>query len=179
MILEGRTVDQATNMSMTAPRRQRAVAFPLRGFVIVTLVASLWVHASENFRFFLFIIPMMRETLSMVPDVVPMNPVIFASWGFWDTLLTAMTVMMCWLYARVFGDTTANAVVAGTLSWLFFFFLFWLAMLNLNLIAPATLAIELPLSWLELVVTSLIARYGFSLLEKHDGRLPSWLRGGR
>lgn len=172
-------MDRTTNISMTAPRRDGVAIFPLPGFVIVTLVTSLWVHASENFRFFLFIIPMMRETLSMVPDVVPMNPLVFASWGFWDTLLTAMTVVMYWLYARTFGDTMVNAVVAGTLSWLFFFLLFWLAMLNLNLIDPATLAIELPLSWLELVVASLIARYGFSLLARYAGHLPSWLRVGR
>ncbi|RJF86385.1 hypothetical protein D3874_04550 [Oleomonas cavernae] len=132
--------------------------FPLRAFVLTCLVVSIWVNASEIFRYFAFVMPMTRETLAMVPGVAPMDLTVFLAWGLWDTLLVAMTVAIYWLAAERFGEGWGIVVLAGTLSWLFFFALFWLAMLNMNLADTSTLAIALPWAWLELVVASAIAR---------------------
>jgi hypothetical protein len=136
-------------------------AFPLRAFLITCLVVSLWVNASEVFRYFVFIMPMMRETLAGVPDVAPMSFPIFMVWGVWDTILVLMTVVFYWLYAERFGASRASAVIAGTLAWAFFFLLFWIAMLNMNLAVPGMAAVALPLAWIELVIACLIAREGF------------------
>lgn len=132
-------------------------ASPMRAFVLTFVIVSLWINASEIFRYFVFVMPMTRQTLAMVPDVAPMNLPVFLVWGLWDTLLVVMSVLLTWLYARVFGASFRSAVIAGTLAWLFFFVLFWIAMLNMNLATPATAAIALPLAWIELVVASILA----------------------
>lgn len=140
-----------------------SVTFPLRAYVVNTFIVSMWIHASENFRYFLFVRPMLRDSLSMVPDVAPMNFPVFISWGVWDTTLAAMTVLYYWLYSRVFGASLRSAIIAGTLIWLSSFVFFWHAFANLNLATFADLLVEPPLSWIELVVASVIARYCFSL----------------
>ncbi len=140
-----------------------SVRFPLRAYVVIVFAVSMWIHASENFRYFLFVRPMLRDSLSMVPDVAPMNLPVFISWGVWDTMLAAMTVLYYWLYSQVFGASLRSAIIAGTLSWLSSFVFFWHAFANLNLATFADLLVEPPLSWIELVVASVIARYCFSL----------------
>lgn len=141
---------------MTAPR------FPWRLYTATFLIASMWIHASENFRYLLFVRPMLQDSLAMVPDVAPMNPAVFVSWGVWDTMLSAMTVLTWWLYAQVFGASIRSAVIAGTISWLSSFVFFWHAFANLNLATAADLFVEPSLSWIELVVASLIAHWCFA-----------------
>jgi hypothetical protein len=143
--------------------RAAKARFPWWPFVAVSVVASMWIHASENFRYLLFMRPMLQESLSMVPGVAPMNLPVFISWGVWDTMLAAMTVLTYWLYAQVFGSNVRSAVIAGTISWLSSFVFFWHAFVNLGLATVADMFVEPPLSWVELVVASLIARYCFSL----------------
>ncbi len=131
--------------------------FPGRAFVLTCVIVGIWINASEIFRYFVFVMPMTRKTLAMVPDVAPMNLPVFVVWGLWDTLLVVMSVLLTWLYAQAFGASLRSAAIAGTLSWLFFFVLFWIAMLNMNLAEPATAAIALPLAWIELVIASILA----------------------
>jgi hypothetical protein len=131
--------------------------FPMRAFVLTFVVVSLWINASEIFRYFVFVMPMTRQTLAMVPNVAPMNLPVFLVWGLWDTLLVVMSVALTWLHVRAFGSSLRSAVIAGTHSWLFLFVPFWIAMLNMNLAEPATAAIALPLAWIELVVASVLA----------------------
>lgn len=129
----------------------------MRPFVLTFIIVSLWINASEILRYFVFVMPMTRQTLAMVPDVAPMNPSVFLVWGLWDTLLVVMSMTLTWLYAQAFRASVRSAVIAGTLAWLFFFVLFWIAMLNMNLAHPATAAIALPLAWAELVIASILA----------------------
>ena len=132
-------------------------AFNTRQFAIVVLLVSIWVNVSEVFRYFIIVMPETRDFLSVVPGVAPMNLSVFAIWGAWDMLLTASTVFMFWLTSQVFGNNYRSVVVAGTMSWVFFFVLFWVAMYNMAL-AHLSLALKaLPLAWLELVVASYIA----------------------
>jgi hypothetical protein len=62
------------------PRR-----FPAKAFLLTCLIVSLWINASEIFRYFLFVMPLTRQTLSMLPDAAPMNLPVFLVWGVWDT----------------------------------------------------------------------------------------------
>lgn len=131
--------------------------FNTRRFAIVVLLVSIWVNASEVFRYFVIVMPATRDFLSGVPGVAPMNLPVFAIWGAWDMLLTACTVFMFWLVSQVFGNNYRSVVVAGTLSWVFFFVLFWVAMCNMALAQPTLALKALPLAWFELVVASYIA----------------------
>lgn len=131
--------------------------FNARQFAIVVLIVSIWVNVSEVFRYFIIVMPETRDFLSVVPGVAPMNLSVFAIWGAWDMVLTASTVFMFWLTSQAFGNNYRSVVVAGTMSWVFFFVLFWVAMYNMAL-AHLSLALKaLPLAWLELVIASYIA----------------------
>jgi hypothetical protein len=131
--------------------------FPAKAFALTCLVVSLWINASEIFRYFTFVMPLTRETLEVLPGVAPMNLSVFLVWGAWDTILTVMAVWYCWLHTERFGTGFWSVVASGTLSWLFLFVLFWIAMLNMGLARAGTPAIALPLAWLELVIAALLA----------------------
>ena len=45
------------------------------------IVNFIWINASEVFRYFAFVMPMMREAFPMVPNVAPMNLPVFMIWG--------------------------------------------------------------------------------------------------
>ena len=137
--------------------------FNFKQLIIIAFIASLWIQASEVFRYFIFVIPSIREFLSATPSVAPMNVRVFTIWGLWDTLLTVLNVFIFWLYAQQFGNSISSAIVAGTISWTFFFVLFWVAMVNMALSSPSLLLITLPLSWVEMVVASLIASWLYTL----------------
>jgi hypothetical protein len=131
--------------------------FNFRRFVIVVLLVSIWVNASEVFRYFIIVMPETRDFLSVVPGVAPMNLPVFAIWGVWDMVLTTSCVFMFWLVSQVFGNNYRSIVIAGTMSWVFFFVLFWVAIINMALAHPSLALKALPLAWLELVVASYLA----------------------
>jgi hypothetical protein len=131
--------------------------FNLKKFILTTLIVSIWINLSEVFRYFVIVMPKTREYLSMVPGIAPMNWSVFASWGVWDTILTGLVIFVYWLVAQRFGNNRMSAVLAGTISWMLLFVLFWLAMINMAL-APVEIAlIALPLAWFEMIVASWIS----------------------
>jgi hypothetical protein len=147
------------NTLRSAPHDPDRVAFPWRAFVLTCIITSLWVNASEVFRYFVFVMPMMRSALSAaVPGVAPMDLPVFLVWSAWDTVLVLMSVLFYWLYAQQFGATLKSVLVAGTLNWLFFFVLFWVGVMNMGLAQVSLLAIALPLAWLECVVACWVAQ---------------------
>lgn len=134
-----------------------APGFSLRKFVLATLIVSIWINLSEVFRYFVIVLPKTREYLAMVPGVAPMDWGVFAIWGLWDTVLTVLVVFMYWLVAQRFGNNLRSVVLAGMISWMFFFLLFWVAMVNMALAPVALAVIALPLAWLEMMIASYIA----------------------
>ena len=134
--------------------------FVSRGVIITLLVNGVWINASEIFRYFLFVMPMMRETFPQISDVAPMTLPVFLIWGIWDTVLLFAVTGFVWLYLERFGASFSNAVLAGTLVWLSIFGIFWLGLYNMNLATLSILSIALPLSWLELAIAALIVNWG-------------------
>lgn len=126
---------------------------PLASALIANFV---WINMSEVFRYFAFIMPMMRDALPMVPDVAPMDLTVFLIWGVWDTILVAAATIIPWLALNVLGATMKNAVLAGTGVWLAVFVIFWLGAFNMNLATPRIVLTALPLAWLEMIVAALI-----------------------
>jgi hypothetical protein len=86
-----------------------------------------------------------------------MNLGIFAIWGLWDTLLSALYVYLFWLCAQVFGNNIRSVLTSGFMSWCFFFVLFWVGMANMSLSSWAYLLVVLPLTLLETLVAAFIA----------------------
>lgn len=130
--------------------------FVAKDFIAITFLTSIWVNASEVFRYFVLVRPEMHEYLSTVPNVANINFAIFAIWGLWDTLLTALYVFLFWLCANVFGNNVKSILISGVMSWCFFFLLFWVGMANMNLSSWGYLLIVLPLALIETLIAAYI-----------------------
>jgi membrane-associated protease RseP (regulator of RpoE activity) len=128
----------------------------MRGLAAAIGLNLVWVNISEVFRYFAFVMPMMRESLAMVPDVAPMNVPVFLIWGIWDTIVILAITAGAWLCFERFGYSRKIAVLAGTSVWLAIFVVLWLGLLNMNLATIGVLLVALPLAWLEMVVAALV-----------------------
>ncbi len=122
-------------------------------------VNFLWINVSEVFRYFVFIMPMMRDALPMVPDAAPMNVPVFLIWGVWDTILVLAATIIPWLALTTFGAGARQTVLTGTGVWLTIFGLIWIGIYNMNLTSPQVVMTALPLAWLEMVVAAFVVRW--------------------
>ena len=136
----------------------------IKNLIIISLLVSIWVNISEVFRYFIVVKPEMQSTLSMVPNVASMNLKIFSIWGIWDTILTICSVFMYYLYSEKYGKNTKSILVSGTISWSFFFVLFWIGLPNMNLANWSFIIIPLSMAWVEMVVASFLTNI---LLKKY------------
>ena len=132
------------------------IEFKTREFIVITLITSVWVNASEIFRYFIIVRPEMHQFLSMVPNVADMNLSIFMIWGICDSLLSALYVFLFWLIANVFGNNTKSILLSGFMAWCFFFLLFWVGMANMNLSSWNNLLVVLPLALIETLIAAFI-----------------------
>jgi hypothetical protein len=128
---------------------------------ITFLITTLWINVSETFRYFAFVMPIMREDLAMIPNVAPMNLIVFSIWGAWGTLLTLMVMWIVWLCIRQLSSKKRVALIAGTTMWACFFVLFWLGLVNMNLAKPSLALCALPLAWIEMVVAAWLAQWSY------------------
>jgi len=132
--------------------------FVVKEFILITLIVSLWVNASELVRYFGYVRPRMQEYFSYIPQMGKIWDIqILAVWGFWDALITALYVFLFWLCAQVFGNTRKAIVISGVMSWSFVFVLYWVATANMFLAEWSALFVVLPLALLETLVASYIA----------------------
>lgn len=129
---------------------------PSRWFWIALFWNFLFMNASEVFRYFAFIMPMIREHLSVIPNVAPMDFGVFAVWGIWDTILIVSVTGFVWMFFDRYGESWKKAVTAGTLIWCAIFVILWLGLYNMNLATGKIVLVALSLSWVELVIAAFI-----------------------
>lgn len=132
-----------------------------KAFVTALLINLLWINASEIFRYFVLLMPMLKQTYPQIDGVADMNLWIFLIWGTWDTVLWLGICAFSWFFLERFGDSVRQAILAGTLFWMVAFLLLWVGIWNMGLSQLPILAVALPLSWLEMVVAALIMRRGW------------------
>ncbi|WP_172300433.1 hypothetical protein [Pseudoruegeria sp. HB172150] len=143
-------------MSLQATDPVPAVYRPLWLAMALNFV---WINVSEVFRYFVFVMPMMREAFPSVPDVAPMSVPVFLVWGLWDALLVAVVTFLIWVVLMRFGTGLRVALAAATVVWAAIFEIFWLAAFNMNMATVQVMAVALPLAWVELAVAALIVRW--------------------
>ncbi len=146
---------------MNASNRMSNTLFTAN-FFLALAINFVWINASEIFRYFLFVMPLMRDFLAMVPDVAPMNMIVFLSWGVWDLILVFTSTTIFWMCYLLWTPTQKVVLLASTLIWLTVFIIFWLGLWNMNLTSIKVLTIALPLAWIEMFVAALIARACFN-----------------
>lgn len=130
-------------------------------FIIVTLISSIWIQISETFRYLVLVVPNMKANASEIPET---TFTVLSIWMLWGTLLTALSIFLFWMYANIFGNTIRTVLKSATISWTFFFVLFWIGISNMGLSKWSLLWITLPLSWLEIFIATYIAS---KLYRKH------------
>lgn len=130
-----------------------------RAFGVALIANVVWINLSEVFRYFVFIMPMMRNSLPEIPDVAPMNLQVFLIWGVWDTVLVLAATGFSWLMLERFGTSAAVTIGTGTAIWAAIFVILWLGMWNMNLASLPIIAVALPLAWVEMVVAAAIVRW--------------------
>jgi len=130
-----------------------------RGFVTALLINFLWINFSEVVRYFAFVMPMMRDAFSMVPDAAPMNLPVFMIWGVWDTILVFAATAICWMIQDRFGRKPITVILSGTFVWATIFVILWLGLWNMNLAPINVVLVALPLAWLETVIAAFIVRW--------------------
>ena len=140
-------------------RQTEMSRFPKRGFLKAILANLIWINVSEVFRYFIFVMDMMREALPQLDNVAPMNVGIFMVWGLWDTIIVLGITGFSWLFFERFGYGVFTAIVAGTLFWMCVFVVLWLGLLNMNLATLDILAIALPLALIEQIVAAIIVSH--------------------
>ncbi|WP_108818872.1 hypothetical protein [Pseudovibrio sp. Alg231-02] len=128
-------------------------------FWLALLLNLLWINASEVFRYFAFVMPLMRSSLPQLQDVAPMNLPVFMIWGVWDTVLVLAATGLSWVLLERFGPTIRNALYAGSAIWATVFVIFWLGLWNMNLATTQVVLTALPLAWVEMIVAALIVRW--------------------
>lgn len=130
-----------------------------RAFGISFVLNLIWINLSEVFRYFVFVMPMMRDAFPMVPDIAPMNIPVFLIWGIWDTVLVASVTGIAWLAVERFGGSHRVLLAVATGIWAAIFVILWLGLFNMNLAVPSVLAVALPLAWLEIYVAVRIVNW--------------------
>lgn len=128
--------------------------FDRNTFVVITLIATVWVQISETLRYLLLVVPIMKSNAAPIPET---TTVILVIWFCWGLLLTALTVFLFWMFAQIFGHTTGTIFCSATVSWGFFFVLYWVGTANMGLADWSILWVVLPLSWFELFIATYIA----------------------
>ena len=140
----------------------KPVRYPAKAFWQALGLNFVWMNASELFRWYVVVKPMVRSDFASVPGITPDTPLIGLLWIVWDLLLIAVTTIICWLVLERQGPRSSTAVLAGTLIWLSVFVLLWLGVHNMGLATPRILAAALPLAWLELVIAAGIVSWRMS-----------------
>lgn len=130
-----------------------------RPFLTALLLNTLWINASEVFRYFVFVMPMMRAAFPEIPDIAPMSLPVFLFWGLWDTILIITVTAFGWLMFTQFGHSMRVTFAIATALWLAIFGILWLGLWNMNLATIPILVAALPLAWLELVIATFITRH--------------------
>ncbi len=130
--------------------------FSTKKFIIVSLLASIWQQASQFARYWFVVKKEMQSNLSVVPNVAIINLPIFTIWGLWVILFTMLTVFVHYLYTQKFGRSNYSIVASGTISWTFFYLLFWVGMAQMNLARWSFVPYVLLLAWIETVITVFI-----------------------
>jgi hypothetical protein len=138
-----------------------------RAFWIALAINVVWINVSEIFRYFVFIMPMMRDLLSEVPNIAPMNVSVFLIWGVWDTIIVVAATSLSWLLLDRFGRDWRIALAAGTMLWITVFVILWVALFNMSLASTNVLAVALPLSWVELIVAAQIVNWSMKVFDGH------------
>lgn len=138
---------------------ENVISDPKGELSIALTVNFIWINASEIFRYFVFVMPMMREAFPELTDIAPMSLAVFLSWAVWDTILVVSVSLIAWLSLYKIGLGWRAVFVTGTAIWAAIFVILWLGLWNMNLTTGPIVLIALSLAWVEMIIATVIVRW--------------------
>lgn len=127
-----------------------------RQFWIALAINSVWINASEIWRYLVIIKPLLHETFPGRTDIAPFTLPIFGLWSIWDIWLVFAATGFFWLYLNWAGRTIRQSLIAATFFTITVFGLLWFAVANMGLAPMRFFWTALPLAWAEQAVAALI-----------------------
>ncbi len=149
-------------------------SFNTKRFLFVTLLTSIWINISEVFRYLVFVRQSVKDFFNPKNGIADMGFENILVWGFWDSLLTIVLVLIVWMTCKLLGNNSKSIFIGGSIVWLSVFVIFWVATANMGLCNWNLLYLTLPLSWLEMLAGAWLAMKLFSYYEtknNNDKRL--------
>ncbi|MEO0983668.1 MAG: hypothetical protein AAFX03_13560 [Pseudomonadota bacterium] len=140
---------QAARIDIRAPIFSGAFALALGANMI-------WINASEVWRYFMIVKPMLHEAFPGDAGVAAVTPAIFASWMVWDTILILAATGFYWMFLERNGASVRQALLAATALSVTIFGLIWLGIANMGLVPARFIWAALPLAWAEQAIAALI-----------------------
>lgn len=134
------------------------ISDPRKELLFAILANWIWINLSEVFRYFVFVMPMMRDAFPGITDIAPMSLAVFLSWAVWDTILVVGVCVIAWLSLYRLGLGWREVLITGTGIWASIFVILWLGLWNMNLATGAIVGIALSLAWIEMIVAAAIVR---------------------
>lgn len=130
-------------------------------FLLAYLATTVWINLAEAARYIKFVQPSIQEHFAGQTGIAAMDRGIFGIWLLWDAILTFVLVYVVFLTFCHYRRPFISALISGSLIWVTFFVLYWLAMLNMGLTNPNLLLITLPWTFFEMLAGARITIFVF------------------
>ncbi|MEM7662244.1 MAG: hypothetical protein AAF292_08330 [Pseudomonadota bacterium] len=126
----------------------------LRAFWLALGLNFIWINASEVWRYFQVVRPVLLEDFAGNPAIGAISPGIFASWMVWDTILIVAATGFYWMWLLQFRFSFGQAVLASLAFTVTIFGLIWIGIVNMGFVRPDYIWTALPLAWIEHLVAA-------------------------
>ncbi|MFM9973129.1 MAG: hypothetical protein ACKVON_00975 [Beijerinckiaceae bacterium] len=130
-----------------------------RQFWIAFAINTLWINASEIWRYLAIIKPMLHEAFPGRTDIAPFTLTVFGLWSIWDTWLVFAATGFYWLYLNWAGRDFRHAMIAATLFTTTVFGLLWFGVANMGILPMRFFWHAMPLAWVEQAVAAMIVMW--------------------
>lgn len=133
-----------------------------RAFWLALALNFVWINASEIWRYFYVIKPMLNATFSSQPEIGAMSLPIFASWAVWDLVLVIAATGFFWLWLAKFQTGVLQVFVASAAFTVTVFGLLWFGLANMGFVPLKFLWVALPLAWGENIVAAFLTLWAIN-----------------
>lgn len=130
-----------------------------RPFWIAFALNTVWINASEIWRYLVVVRPMLQEAFPGRTDIAPFTLPIFGLWSIWDTWLVFAATGFYWLYLNWAGSGVRQSKIAATLFTITVFGLLWFGVANMGLLPMGFFWNAMPLAWVEQAIAALIVMW--------------------
>jgi len=114
------------------------------------IIISLWINIAETLRWILFSQSHFMEHYQRLNLVLPFGPIVLILWLLWGILLSVVIYTISKKYTLL---QTVGII------WIMAYLMVWIALYNLNVLPVSMLWLVIPLSFINIIIGTLISNY--------------------